>query len=64
MDAMSGVSIKTINLVKDLMHLHPSVCMLDGRAGIAPSLKLTSATAIGLNCWLNEKMLREKGMIE
>jgi len=61
---MSGVSIKTLNLVKDLMHIQPSVCMLDGRAGIAPSLKLTSASVIALNCWLNEDMMRKKGMID
>lgn len=57
---MSGVSIKTVNMVKDFMKIHPSVCMLNGKIGISSAIQLTLGSVLSINCWLNE----ESGIFE
>ena len=53
---MSGVSIKTVNMVKDFMKIHPSVCLLNGKIGISSAVQLTLASVLSVNCWLNEEL--------
>lgn len=56
---MSGVSVKTLNLVKDLMKIHPSVCLLNGKIGISSAIQLTLGAVLSLNCWLNEDTIKQ-----
>ena len=55
MDAMHGLAIKELKVVRSLMNMHPANVLLAGdEIGITSDVMLTKEAAIGLNCYLND----------
>lgn len=55
MDAMSGCSVKELDMVEKLFKIHPMVTLLGGdKVGISSDIKITKPSVIGLNSWLTD----------